>query len=222
MISAYTGTPGSGKSLHAAKDIYDSLKRVKYRKVICNIQIKEELFTKEEKERLFYIPNSEMTVKRLWEEGESWKNCHEELSLSKRESCVLLVIDECQTLFNARNWQKNSEKGWPEFFSLHRHAGFKIILVTQMLTALDKQVRGLVEFETMHYKARNMGLPGAILHCLAFGGLFRAVTYWTPKEERVYAEFFKYRRIYGELYDTHAFFQNPSFLEGGKNERKKN
>lgn len=212
MISAFTGTPGSGKSLHAAIEIYNALKYTKYRKVVCNIDIKKELFTKEQQERFCFVPNLELTVPNLWSIGEEWYNSHNELPLNKREKCVLLIIDECQLLFNARDWGKNSKAGWPEFFSLHRHAGFQIILVTQMLEALDKQVRGLVEFETTHFKARNMGLPGMILHCLAFGGLFRGVTYWTPKNERVYAEFFKYRKIYGELYDTHGFFLTPEFM----------
>lgn len=220
MISAFTGTPGSGKSLHAAKEIYEALKHCRYKKVVCNMEIKKELFTKEQQERFQFVENMKLTVPNLWQIGEEWYQSHMELPLSKREKCILLVIDECQTLFNAREWGKNSKAGWPEFFSLHRHVGYQIILVTQMLEALDKQVRGLVEFETTHYKARNMGLPGAMLHVLALGGLFRAVTYWTPKNERVYAEFFKYRRVYGELYDTHAFFLTPEFLERAEDIKK--
>lgn len=85
MISAYTGTPGSGKSLHAAIEIYNALKYTKYRKVVCNIDIKKELFTKEQQERFCFVPNLKLTVPNLWSIGEEWYNSHNELPLNKRE-----------------------------------------------------------------------------------------------------------------------------------------
>lgn len=219
MINIYTGTPGSGKSLHAARDIFLSLKKYKYRQVVSNIPIKMELFTDEEKERFIYIETNNIKVSDLWDIGEKWYKSHEELKLNRLEQSSILIIDECQLLFNAREWGKNTKKGWPEFFSLHRHVGYKIILVTQMIEAVDKQVRGLIEFEDNHQKVKSMGATGAFINMLALGGLFRVQTYWTPKKERIDTSFFKYKRLYGELYDTHELFKKPDFKENNNNHK---
>lgn len=211
MITVYTGTPGSGKSLHVAKDIYNILKFKKYAIVITNILIKEDKFNLEQYERYIYIETGKVNVYDIWELSENWYNQHEYLSLNKLENCVYLILDEAQLLFNARAWQSNSKLGWTEFFSLHRHVGLKVILITQMLTNLDKQVRGLVEFECIHYKIKNMGYIGLFFNLICFGGLFRYVEYWTPKNEKIQSYFFKYKKYLGDLYDTHALFKKPDF-----------
>ena len=47
MIDLYTGTPGSGKSLHCAKEIYNRLSRGKG--VIANFDINLTIFKKKKK-----------------------------------------------------------------------------------------------------------------------------------------------------------------------------
>lgn len=213
MIQIYTGTPGSGKSLHLAKEIYTCLRKEKYKKVICNFPINEKFFKKEELERFLFLDNDEITPKKLWDIGIEWVNINYDLSLKKRENCCVLILDEAQLLFNSREWQKNQKKGWTEFFSLHRHAGYRVILCCQMMSAIDKQVRGLIEFEDSHQKLVHMGAIGAFINFILFGGVFRVVTYWTPKNERVDTTFFKYQNKFGELYDTHKLFEKPKFTE---------
>lgn len=222
MIKLYSGTPGSGKSLHLAKDIFNFLKNDKYRLVVSNVPINLDVFKDDEKKRFIYLSNDELEVSRIWEIGEKWYKENEGLKLSKREQCCVLILDECQLLFNSRSWTGNSKKGWPEFFSLHRHAGFYIILAAQMMEALDKQVRGLIEYECLHVKVKNFGAFGAFLNILAFGGLFMYSENWVPKKLKIDNVFFKYHRRYGELYDTHLIFENPKFKGGTNGKSKKN
>ena len=57
MIYLYSGTPGSGKSLHQAIDIYYCLK---YKKpVVANYQINTNIFHK--KVPFIYLPNDKLT-----------------------------------------------------------------------------------------------------------------------------------------------------------------
>ena len=57
MVSTYTGTPGSGKSLHCADKILFYLKHGK--RVICNFPINENMIKKdiERISYIFQIPN---------------------------------------------------------------------------------------------------------------------------------------------------------------------
>ena len=65
MIYFYSGTPGSGKSLHCAKDIYNKL-FVKKQNVIANFEINEELLRKKKRRGEFvFVSNFELTPKYL-------------------------------------------------------------------------------------------------------------------------------------------------------------
>lgn len=86
-MSLYSGTPGSGKSLHATERIRARLKRGL--PVIANYNLNRsviphpELFT--------YLDNSELTPQRLIEMAGGWFGTHH-----FGEDRLLLVIDECQ------------------------------------------------------------------------------------------------------------------------------
>ena len=205
MIYLYSGTPGSGKSLHMAKMIFLLLKHSDCL-VIGNFFIKPEYFTPEQMERFIYVSNKDMTPKRLIEIAERYWETHKAKNYRDAEQKIRLFIDESQILFNARDWQRNSEKGWPTFFSVHRHYGFEIVLCTQMDTNLDKQVRGVIETQCIHRKVENIGLHGKIISMLAGGGLFFCVVRWYPMHEKVDGYFFKYRKKFSDVYDTHALF----------------
>lgn len=58
-------------------------------------------------------------------------------------NCVIL-LDEAHTLFNSRGF-KNFNQTMHEFFSLHRHLGNKIFLVTQHPARLDVVIREISE-----------------------------------------------------------------------------
>lgn len=123
-----------------------------------------------------------------------------------REDRILLVIDEAQLLFNAREWQAEGRKEWTAFFTQHRKYGYEIILVAQFDRMLDRQLRSLIEYEFIHRKVSNFGIYGKILSFWTLGKLFIAVKVWYPLKEKVGAEWFVCRKKYYSLYDSYARF----------------
>lgn len=205
MIYLYSGTPGSGKSLHMARMIFMLLKHSDCL-VIGNFYIKKDYFTDEQYSRFIYVPNEEMKPDKLIEIATKFWSTHKAKNFRDAEQKIRLFIDEAQILFNARDWQKNSVAGWPTFFSVHRHYGFEIVLCTQMDTNLDKQVRGVIETQVIHRKLENIGIGGKVINLLMGGGMFFAVVRWYPMHEKVDGYFFKYKKKYSDVYDTHALF----------------
>lgn len=86
-ISLYSGTPGSGKSLHATDRIRKRLKRGLPVVANYNLDVDEiphpELFT--------YVDNSRLTPDLLRDVARGWFGTHR-----FGEDMVLVVIDECQ------------------------------------------------------------------------------------------------------------------------------
>lgn len=197
MIYFYSGTPGSGKSLHVAKDIYTKLLSRK-QNVICNFQINQNLLKKKKRGNFLYVPNFDISPKFFIDYA---KQNH----VSGKEGQTLVVIDECQIIFNPRNWQDKDRLSWIEFFTKHRHYGYNFILVSQFDRLVDRQIRALFEYEVIHRKVNNfkigMFFPVKV---------FVAVTYWYGVKERVGAEFFFYKKKWGRLYDTFADFDKKS------------
>ena len=137
MIEFYSGTPGSGKSLHVAKRIWIKL-FIKKQNVIANFNINQELYNKKKKKGMFdYITNMELTPDYLIE----YALLNHKPGI---ENQTLVVIDECQLMFNSRDWQNKNRMAWIEFFTLHRHYGYNFILVSQMDRLVDRQIRAYV------------------------------------------------------------------------------
>ena len=203
MIMLYSGTPGSGKSLHTARDIRDSL-GPKRRPVVANFDINPD--TRGYAERFHYLPNDRLSPDWLLKfAGDYWKG------RKVREDVILLVIDEAQLVFNSRTWQDRggSQKrmDWIEFFSQHRHFGYKVVLIAQFDRMIDRQIRSLVEIEVNHRKLANFGLKGLLLS-LPFGGkLFCAVSYYYGLKEKVGTAWLLPRRAYFRLYDSYNRFE---------------
>ena len=95
------------------------------------------------------------------------------------EGQALVVIDECQIIFNCRDFGRKDRNAWVTFFSQHRKLDFNIILITQSDRMLDKQIRSLVEDEVKHRKLNNYGFGGMFLTLFSFGMTwFVAIEYW--------------------------------------------
>ena len=195
MIYFYSGTPGSGKSLHVAKDIYTKL-FIKKQNVIANFDINREIYNKKKKKGKFtYISNSDLTPKFFYE----YANDHHVLG---KESQTLVIIDECQILFNPRSWTDKNRIDWINFFTQHRKWGYNFILISQFDRLVDRQIRALFEYEIKHRKVNNF--KGAKLIPI---NTFVAVEYWYGVKERIGCEFFTYKNKYGRLYDTFKNFE---------------
>ena len=176
MIDLYTGTPGSGKSLHCAKEIYTKICRGK--NVIANFDINMSAFPKRKKHLgLFvYLDNSELDPALLIELALSYHKRNTNGHII--EGQTLLVFDECQILFNSRDWQAKDRSRWATFFTQHRKFGYNIILITQYDRLIDRQIRSLVEYEVIHRKISNFKTLGFFLGLFFKGNIFIAVTRW--------------------------------------------
>lgn len=201
MIYFYTGTPGSGKSLHMASEIYDALLAGK--NVIANFAINEHYFDNlKHPERLgkfVYVSNREwlesaytnrQTVNPLT--GNIMRGVvppdrytyldglyNFALMYHKRdrkgnikEGQTLLVFDECQELFNNRSWAKKDRLDWISFFREHRKYGYEVYLISQDDKVIDKQVRAVLQYKVEHRSVANYKMAGKLLALLHGGSYF--------------------------------------------------
>lgn len=224
MIYLYSGTPGSGKSFHLAKDIFSRL-RVRKKPVIANFEINLDIvrlnclgnlkmrltdlfrhsFRHYNKKKgkigtFFYRDNSELTVEWL----EQYAREHHKFG---REGQTLLIIDECATIFNARAWNATDRQKWIVFFQQHRKLGYNVILVSQNDRLIDRQIRAFVEYEVKHRSVKNYNWMGILVSLFSGGKLFAAVTYWYGVRERVGVEFIRFNRQFANIYNTYQIFR---------------
>lgn len=197
MICLYSGTPGSGKSLHTASNIKARLALNK--PVICNFEVNPDMVRHPEK--FFYVDNKTLTPAYLAAFARGYF-----LGKKVKEEEIFLIIDEAQLLFNAREWQAVNASGWISFFTQHRKMGYHVILVAQFDRMIDRQIRSLIEYEFIHRKVSNFGWAGKIMSSVALGKLFVSVQMWYPLKEKVGSEFFVARRGLYRLYDTYGTF----------------
>lgn len=208
MIELYSGTPGSGKSLHVAKIIRERLRM--YNCVIIGNFYVNQNTVKKRKGTYIYIDNSRLEPERLIKFAIRYAR-HKGRRLKEDE--LYLFIDEAQLLFNSRDWQLIKTSGWVSFYSQHRKLGFYIGLIAQFDRMLDRQIRSLVENEIKHRKVSRAGLFGKLLGFLTGDNLFIYIKIWYPMKQKVYSEFFLGTKKVYDLYDSYGLFQT---IEGNK------
>lgn len=207
MIDLYTGTPGSGKSLHVAERVRIYLSMFKA-PVICNFAFKAKACNPRGYGSFFYVSNNRLNPEFLIAFSERYKRAKKVKRL--KEDSILLVIDEAQIIFNSRNWSKPDRLQWISFFSQHRKLGYHIILVAQYDEMLDKQIRPLIEYEHTHRKVVNMGIAGRIISLLAGGGLHVCNRIYIPTKLVLDHYFFKGSEKLYSLYDSYTRFDDTS------------
>lgn len=112
MINLYTGTPGSGKSLHLARDMKNWMHLYKS-PVIANFDFNAYLARPRGYGGFLYIDNNDLTPEFLIWFSENYKKVRKWERVP--EEHILLVIDECQLIFNAREWNNKYRKSWISF-----------------------------------------------------------------------------------------------------------
>lgn len=196
MITLYSGTPGSYKSYHAVCDILSWLKSG--RNVITNFPV--DYFRVGIKPYGIYkfCKNTEITPKMLL-------NFHTEYHKRSYKPQTLVVIDEASTFFNPREFGRIDRMEWINFFANHRHFNFEVILITQSDKMLDKQIRGLIEYEIKH---RALARANLIMWLMSkvFRGLFITVEIWYPCKMRITSNLHRFRKKKANCYDTMALF----------------
>jgi zona occludens toxin (predicted ATPase) len=192
VIYLYSGTPGSFKSYHAIRDIKFKLEHGG--NVIANFPVDTKKLKSKNMGKFIYKQNDELTYKFLVDFA--LKN-HKK----GKEAQTLLIIDECQGMFNPREYQRKDRKDYNTFFSQHRKLGYNIILVTQNDRLIDRQIRCQLEYEVKHRKVNNykifMFLPFKLCAC---------ITYWYGVREKVSTEFFIFNKRIAQLYDSYELF----------------
>lgn len=201
MIKLYSGTPGSGKSLHLAEMVYN---RIKYGKsVIGNFVINIDKIKSKNKGTYLYLDNQLLSPKKLIDYAMSYWG-----EKKPREGELLIILDESQMLFNSRDWSQKNRGDWLSFFSLHRHFGYDIILVAQFDRMLDRQIRYLIEYEYIHRKVNNYGKLGKIVTVLTLGKkIFICIEVWYPLKEKIGSNYFIANKKYYSIYDTFGMFK---------------
>lgn len=210
MIRLYSGTPGSGKSLHNARDVINRSRSGK--PVIGNFPCD---LKKYPKANYTYVPNHLLNPDFLM-------NYSREYFAGKRikEGALLVVIDECQLLFNSRDWQQKGRNEWLSFFTQHRKFGYDITLIAQFDRMIDRQIRGVIEYEYIHRKMSNYGIGGKIMSLIFGGNTFVVVQMWYPLKLKVGSELVHAKKRLYSIYDTFGTFDTAPGSSPAETEKK--
>lgn len=220
MIQLWSGTPGSGKSLHCAHEVREDLrfkKNVistcyidttycfmnKLQELIFNISKgKIHLYNDDPRMQNFhYIPIGEITPQYLYEFAAKYH-------VFGKEHQTTLILDECVAIFSPTVLSENIKRWneWDEFFRKHRHLGYNVIIIPQSKKLISRKVIEYCEFEVKHYNRKHHGNFGWIL-AMVIGGLFSYSVCWRgTRDKPLEQRFFTYRRLFGSMYNSYSMF----------------
>ena len=235
MIQQYTGTPGSGKSLHAAHEIRADLRCGKY--VISTMSVDTELcFLNPVQEWLFnhfgirpkrkkrdkreknfvYVDINDITPEYLYDHAARHH-------VFGKEHQTVVYLDECVAIFSPTVIGDNKElwNRWDTFFRKHRHIGFDIVIIPQSAKLISRKVIEYCEFEVKHFNRKNHGAFGFWLS-LFVGGLFSYSVCWRGvKAKPLEQGWFTYKPLYGQMYNSYSMFDSTLLPYKKEWERKK-
>lgn len=219
MVTIFTGTGGSGKSLDAANIIYQHLTMTSIN-VIANFPIKREIlkygwneYKKMQKDssyvpghvkeygKFYYVDNRYLNPQFLY-------NFNDRLHKPRMESQTLIVIDEAQNdkLFGNRTWNNKDRQEWCHFFEVHRHYGFDIILIAPSIKLIDKSIQYDIEYEDVHRKLSNYGFKGRLIQFFSGGCQFAAIRVWRAINQKESSRLYRYHALYDQFYDSFRNF----------------
>ncbi|MDD6811679.1 MAG: zonular occludens toxin domain-containing protein [Lachnospiraceae bacterium] len=236
MINFFTGRPRNGKSLHMAMIIDKELKKGK--NVIANFEIDESIYDNyKHPERLgtfLYVPNRALlnnSYKQGYNNGKIVPPPKGKFSyleglygyanqFHKRnrrgqiiENQTLLIIDECQELFNRRSWNRADRLSWCSFFRQHGKLGYDVYLISQDDGVIDRQICSILQYEFEHRCVNNYKAFGKLLGLMAGGKLFVCIKrIYGIKGKGAFLEskFFSGQRKYYEFYDSYKMFDRET------------
>ena len=131
-----TGKLGQGKTLVSVSKIKQRIERGCLVATNCDIFLDKMFHKKTDKPRLIRIPDKpSLADLNMIGRGRS-KSCGYDESKNG-----LLVLDECGTWFNSRNWQDKSRQEVNNWFLHARKLGWDVYLVVQDISIVDSQAR---------------------------------------------------------------------------------
>lgn len=214
-ISLYSGTPGSYKSYHATAVILNWLGKGK--NVIANFPIDAHKYYRKVKKlgKFCFVPNTDLTVEYLI----NFANSNHKTG--KLNAQTLVVIDEASIMFNPRQFdgaEKRTRMDWINFFANHRHYNYEFILIAQNDRMLDRQIRGLLEYDMKHRALKNWNLTFALIS-MACKGLFHCVEYWYPCKLKTSTQLCRFNKRVASCYDTMALFKFDNKKDDNDNKK---
>lgn len=191
-ISLYTGSPGSGKSLHCTENIIAALE--KGINVISNYSIDTEKINCSAS--YVHLTDEDITVDYL-------VNYARKNHQKGKEGQTLIVMDEAQLKFNSRAWQEKNRVKWNKFFTVHRHLGYDIIMATQKDSFLDSQLRGLIEYEFIHKNLKKSKLNDIFPF---MPNIFICIKMWYLSKMKIGVNYFFMKKKVVNCYDSYIMF----------------
>lgn len=164
MIIGFAGTPGSGKSYEAVKKILDNLRMG--RVVYTNIDGMHTPACKEAIKSVCGLSDLSLQIQLHYLEKDQLEDFWNHVRPGS-----LIVLDEVQKVFNARDWQSQKNRDFGSWASTHRHHGFDVVLISQNMERIDSAVRGLLEWTYVFRKVNFLG--GAVQKkylCYSYAG----------------------------------------------------
>jgi len=189
MITVVTGRPGGGKSLFAMRELLREV-RLTRRMIVTNLSVDvgrvNEYLQETEPAREYdatgrILVLTEDETREFYLQRNKWRTAEvagaamqerQVLTVGKdkipdlrgvQDDGVLYIIDEAHLFYNARLWA-TAGRGVGHYVSQHRKLGDDVLLVTQHLEKLDKQLRLDVGrycvCQNRKQTARRIRLPG--------------------------------------------------------------
>lgn len=205
MIEVYSGTPGSGKSLHAANEVRFQLNRRTPRPVLANFELAADAPVKR-RDFFRFVRNEDITPSLLKTFADDFWSKND---IPFREEYITLVLDECQLIFNSRLWAQSDRLSFLEFLSQSRKYGYHIILIAQNINMIDNQFRMLCEFDVNHRNVRFLPGIGGFLGLVTGNRVFLTVTYLIQNgknKERIGSRWYISSDRDRAMYDSYARF----------------
>jgi hypothetical protein len=172
MIEVMQGTPGSGKSAVAVARAMMHIKRGGV--VACNFSLKDgwadvlasqnlvaRVFDEHRYDlasshyKRFHRVHSLEAIEKIHPKKDSVKIYKDKGGYS--EGSGLLILDECQLVFNSRKWDQNFK--WIQFFTQHRKLGWNVLLIAHTIEMIDSQIRPLAEYESRFRNLQKLKFP---------------------------------------------------------------
>ena len=199
MITLLVGRPGAGKTLYAVEN-YVIKAAMQKRKVFTNIRLnidKIEKFFPETIGLIEYVPE----IVNFTHEDKEYMNYQSfsssvhlaylsKIGVNDDGVAPIIVIDEAHVYFSRK---ATKEETW-KWFTLHRHTGSDIILITQQVKQISTEIKNLAELYIVLKRGRLIGLGKSKYLIYRYDGVNGA---------KIYEGSGNHKKEYFKFYNSH-------------------
>lgn len=197
MIYGIVGKPGGGKSYEAV--VYHIIPALsKGRKVITNLPLNVELLVKtfgEEVRDLVVVVDGQLTNFGSNERPFSSINDYSDEWRNDKGQAALYVVDEAHMVLPTRGCNVPIL----EWYSMHRHHGIDIVLITQNLRKLNRDIKDMIELTYSCQKNTALGSPNTYTQKVRTGAGGETVN---TSQRKYKSNYFKYYQSHTASNDT--------------------